>query len=163
MPAPGRPRGITLLRGRYEAWYDGPEMHARVALLGALSVCVSLLDGCGHGECSCFPAAGLTIDAPPDAVRAVKTSGAACSDAQLSCPENASAAYPTGCARTVLFGRRAGSCDVEIDFKNGEVFKRSVTLVETATGCCGSSFVTANPGEATIDLVSAVDAGGDAH
>jgi hypothetical protein len=64
-----------------------------------------------------------------------------------------------GCARTALTARRGGGCDVEIDFKNGEVFKRSVTLVESTAGCCGTSITTANPNEATIDLVSALDAG----
>lgn len=133
------------------------------SVLFALSLCMSVLDGCGHSECSCLPARGLDIEAPPNAIRELKTSGVACVDAQLSCPESASAFYPMGCARTALSARRGGPCDIEIDFKDGRVFKRSVTLVESAAGCCGSSITTANPNEATIDLSSTPDAGGDAH
>ena len=133
------------------------------SVLFALSLCMSILDGCGHSECSCFPARGLDIEAPPNAIREVKTSGVACIDAQLSCPESSSASYPMGCARTALSASRGGSCDVEIDYKDGQVFKRSVTLVESAAGCCGKSITTADPNEATIDLSSALDAGGDAR
>jgi hypothetical protein len=124
---------------------------------------MSVLGGCGHSECSCFPARGVDIEAPPNAIRAVKTSGVACADAQLSCPESASVSYPMGCARTALRAQRGGSCDVEIDFTNGQVFKRSVTLVEGAADCCGKTITTADPNDATIDLTSALDAGGDAR
>ncbi len=134
-----------------------------VSVLVALSLSTSVIGGCGHSDCSCLPAHGLDIEAPANVIRAVKTSGAACTDAQLSCPESGSVAYPMGCARTVLSARRGGPCEVEVDFTNGQVFKRTVTLVEGAAGCCGSSITAANPNDATIDLSGALDAGGDAH
>ena len=133
-----------------------------VKLRGAtLLACASLLAlaGCPKSECSCTSPVSVAIVAPAGAIADVKLRGDACADALPACPESTSEDYPPGCARTLVFARHGGACEIEIDLASGGAITRTVQLVEHDDGCC-NPVTPANGADGEIDL-SAGDAGED--
>jgi hypothetical protein len=153
---------LSLLRGpRFAGGQIGGRVLGDCALLsfvGALVAAVAVA-GCPKSECSCTSPVSITIVAAPGAIADVKLRGDGCADSLPSCPESTSEDYPPGCARTLVFARHGGACDVEIDLASGAVVTRTVQLVENDDGCC-NPVTAANAADGEIDL-TAGDAGQD--
>lgn len=109
-----------------------------------LFVVFVLLVGC-HTEqtaCSCFEP-GLTITAPADVVTGITTSGPGCTDATITCVDNARGGFVDGCTQYRIAPNGAGACNVHIEL--GDSASRDETREiedHRADTCCGGYDVT---------------------
>jgi hypothetical protein len=108
----------------------------------------------GQEACDCADAT-LTLNVPTDVaaeVLSVTLSGTACAGVTPVC-----ATSQAGCTAYRFSAPAAGTCGVEVDFANGDVFKDDVTIT-SPSGCCPGYY--ASPlSAATIDVPEPTDGG----
>jgi hypothetical protein len=127
-------------------------MMARVALAGLFAAC----GNSGGVECQCADPS-VFIDVPPDrapAVSQVVLSGVACAGAFATCVAGDAGA----CARYAFTAKRAGTCQVDVQFNSGPAdFEAQVQFDHIP--CCPGLYAPALAGS-TIEVPDgAQDAG----